>query len=160
MSEKTTAQLTGSHPEQPSGTGVQRLALAAGPSLALVVYLISDGDGATLTPAGRATLAVATWMTCWWLTESVSLAVTAMLPLVLFPLLGIAYSASIGGVATLIGTPPNLVLAGFLRERHGVEIGMLQWLSIGLPFALLMLPVAWPRCYCRNFAQEDGWQGA
>lgn len=274
MNEKTTT-LTGSRAEKPSSPVMQRLALAAGPSLALVVYFISDGDGTTLTPAGRATLAVTAWMASWWLTESVSLAVTAMLPLVLFPLLGIAsadetaapyansliflfmggfilglgmqrcglhrrialtvlaaagndtrwliaafmgitaflsmwisntattimilpiatsllasvrdtpqqsdgklspdyaspnfaslgvglllgiaYSASIGGVATLIGTPPNLVLAAFLRERYGVEIDMLQWLSIGLPFALLMLPLAWlylTRAVCRDMPRH------
>ena len=70
--------------------GLRWLALIAGPSLALVAYLITADDAASLNPAGRATLAVTAWMACWWLTESVPLAVTAMLPLVLFPLLGIA----------------------------------------------------------------------
>ena len=42
-------------------------------------------------------------------------------------MLAIAYSASIGGIATLIGTPPNLVLAGVISEIYGVEISFLQW---------------------------------
>lgn len=228
-------------------------ALALGPALAIAVYAATGGDDATLAPAGRATAAVAAWMAAWWLTEAVPLAATAMLPLALFPLLGvgsakdtaapyassivflflggfviglamqrhglhrrlallalsaagnrtrsligafmlvtallsmwisntatvimllpiaasllgtltgtdeqdvapevrrvatalmlgIAYAASIGGVATLIGTPPNLILAAFLRERFGVQLDMLDWLAIGLPFTAIMLPCAW-----------------
>jgi sodium-dependent dicarboxylate transporter 2/3/5 len=232
--------------------------------------LLTGVDGESLTPGGRATVAVAAWMAFWWLTEAVPLAVTAMLPLVLFPLLqiataeetaapyansliflfmggfllglgmqrwglhrrialivlrtagndtraligafmcatallsmwisntaaaimvlpiatsllatagtpqpdradaaagatgalgtglllGVAYAASIGGAATLIGTPPNLVLAAFVKERFGTEIGMLQWLAVGLPFALLMLPVAWfylTRIVCRRMPRR------
>ncbi len=231
------------------------LALAAGPSLAVLVFTLLGGDEATLTASGRATTAVAAWMACWWLTEAVPLAATALLPLAAFPLLGIAsidetaapyansliflfmggfilglgmqrsgfhrrialvvlrasgnetrrlvggfmlvtallsmwisntatvimllpiassliatvvdkraedavndeplshlgtalmlgiaYSASIGGVATLIGTPPNLILAAFLRERYGIEVDMVRWLAIGLPFTVVMLPLAW-----------------
>ena len=58
-------------------------------------------------------------------------------------MLSIAYAASIGGAASLIGTPPNLVLAGFLAERYGVQIGMVDWLAVGLPLLVLFLPLAW-----------------
>lgn len=58
-------------------------------------------------------------------------------------LLGIAYGASIGGMATLIGTPPNALLAAFMRRTYGVEIGFAQWMAIGLPLAALMLLGAW-----------------
>jgi len=58
-------------------------------------------------------------------------------------MLGVAYAASIGGVITLIGTPPNAVLAGAAREILGVEIGFIQWMGVGLPVALVMLPFAW-----------------
>jgi len=58
-------------------------------------------------------------------------------------LLSIAYSASIGGVATLIGTPPNALLAGFMRSTYGVEIGFAQWLLVGLPFSAVMLLLCW-----------------
>ncbi len=58
-------------------------------------------------------------------------------------LLGIAYSASIGGVGTLIGTPPNLFLASFLERELGVEISFVRWMAIGVPFVLLFLPLTW-----------------
>ncbi len=58
-------------------------------------------------------------------------------------LLGVAYSASVGGLGTLIGTPTNALLAAFLRETYGAEIGFAAWMLIGLPVVLLMLPVIW-----------------
>jgi sodium-dependent dicarboxylate transporter 2/3/5 len=58
-------------------------------------------------------------------------------------MLGIAYAASIGGMGTLIGTPPNAMLAGYLREAHGIEIGFAQWLLVGLPTVAILLPIAW-----------------
>jgi len=58
-------------------------------------------------------------------------------------LLGIAYAASIGGVATLIGTPPNAILAGLLRSTLGVDLGFFQWMAFGLPLAAVFLLVAW-----------------
>ena len=58
-------------------------------------------------------------------------------------LLGIAYAASIGGVGTLIGTPPNLVLANFVRDELGIELTMARWLRVGLPLVAVFLPVAW-----------------
>lgn len=58
-------------------------------------------------------------------------------------MLGIGYSASIGGIATLIGTPPNLMLAGVIQQTYGVELSFLDWLKIGLPFAAVMLFIAW-----------------
>lgn len=58
-------------------------------------------------------------------------------------MLGVAYSASIGGIATLIGTPPNAVLAGAASELLGYEIGFVQWMGVGLPVTMLMLPITW-----------------
>ena len=58
-------------------------------------------------------------------------------------LLGIAYAASIGGVATLIGTPPNAILAGVVGSTLGIEIGFLQWMALALPPATIFLFVAW-----------------
>ena len=58
-------------------------------------------------------------------------------------MLSIAYSASIGGVATLIGTPPNLVLAGILEETYNVKISFLQWMTFGLPLSLVLLFLCW-----------------
>jgi sodium-dependent dicarboxylate transporter 2/3/5 len=58
-------------------------------------------------------------------------------------MLSIAYSASIGGMATLIGTPPNLILAGVVNELYGIEISFLQWFQFGLPVAIVLLFVCW-----------------
>lgn len=58
-------------------------------------------------------------------------------------LLGLAYSASIGGLATLIGTPPNALLAGFMAENYGIEISFARWMLVGIPVTFVMLPVAW-----------------
>ncbi len=58
-------------------------------------------------------------------------------------MLSIAYSANIGGTMTLIGTPPNVVLAGFIENRYGIEIGFGQWMLIGVPFGLIMLSVSY-----------------
>lgn len=58
-------------------------------------------------------------------------------------MLGVAYSASIGGMATLVGTPPNLVLAGVVQELYGYEISFSQWLRFGLPISLVLLAICW-----------------
>ena len=58
-------------------------------------------------------------------------------------MLGVAYAASIGGIATLIGTPPNAVFAGAANELLGVEIGFLDWMAVGVPVAAVILPLTW-----------------
>ena len=56
-------------------------------------------------------------------------------------MLGIAYSANVGGIATVIGTPPNTVIVGFMENEFGVQISFLKWMMVGLPFSILMLMV-------------------
>jgi sodium-dependent dicarboxylate transporter 2/3/5 len=60
-------------------------------------------------------------------------------------MLGIAYSASIGGIATIIGTPPNVVFVGILKSNFPMapEISFMQWMLLALPFSLTFLPIAW-----------------
>jgi sodium-dependent dicarboxylate transporter 2/3/5 len=58
-------------------------------------------------------------------------------------MLAIAYSASIGGMATLIGTPPNLVLAGIVEKTYNTEITFLQWFMFGLPLSIVLLVFCW-----------------
>lgn len=58
-------------------------------------------------------------------------------------LLGLAYGATLGGVATLVGTPPNAFMAGFLESGYGIEIDFRRWMLVGVPVALVMLPVTW-----------------
>ncbi|WKB82193.1 SLC13 family permease [Cellulophaga omnivescoria] len=56
-------------------------------------------------------------------------------------MLGIAFSANAGGIATIIGTPPNSVLIGLLEEQYNIEISFLKWMIIGLPFSIVLLTV-------------------
>lgn len=58
-------------------------------------------------------------------------------------MLAIAYSASIGGMATLIGTPPNLILAGVIQETFAVEISFFGWMAIGVPAASILIVLVW-----------------
>jgi len=58
-------------------------------------------------------------------------------------LLGVAYGATIGGMATLVGTAPNAMLAAFMQENHGIEIDFASWMMVGLPLSIVMLPLAW-----------------
>lgn len=56
-------------------------------------------------------------------------------------LLSIAYACNIGGMATLIGTPPNALLSGFMYENYNFEIGFAQWMLVGVPLMFIALPV-------------------
>ncbi len=56
-------------------------------------------------------------------------------------MLSIAYGCSLGGIATLIGTPTNAVLAGFFFETYNVEIGFAQWMLLGVPLLVIGLPL-------------------
>src|SRR5690349_24736782 len=76
---------------------VKRIGLLGGPLLALLCYFLLPTQYSTapdqwveFTQAGRTTLAMMVWMASWWLTEAVDIEVTALLPIVAFPLLGIA----------------------------------------------------------------------
>ncbi|HLP83309.1 MAG TPA: DASS family sodium-coupled anion symporter, partial [Phycisphaerales bacterium] len=228
---------------------------------ALAVYWLLPAEGAGvaagLTPAGRMTLAVGAWLAVWWVTEAIAIEAAAMLPLALFPLLGVAtmkeaaapyaeevvflflggmllgaamerwhlhqrvalvvmlalgaspprliagllvstaiismwvsntaaaimmlpiavgvislahtqheelglsredkaarnfavacllavaYGASIGGTATIIGSPPNGVMVGFASTKLGETVTFGEWMRVGLPVMLVTLPVTW-----------------
>ncbi len=62
-------------------------------------------------------------------------------------LLGIAYAASIGGLATIIGSPPNALLVGFVNntiaEPYRMEVSFARWMMIGLPLSVVFLPIVW-----------------
>jgi sodium-dependent dicarboxylate transporter 2/3/5 len=255
-----TATPTGDRP--PRRSELRRLGLFAGPLLALAAYLLLPesyldvgGDPVPLGTGARSTLAVMAWMATWWLTEAIDIAATALLPIVLFPLCGvapieqatapyassviflffggfvialsmqrwrldrrialgtlrlvgtrpaqmiggfmlttaalsafvsntattalmlpiaasvlalaapresaqhepvassrdfgsalmlsIAYAASIGGLATIIGTPPNLFLVAYLRDEHGIDVSFVGWLRVGVPLVAVLLPATW-----------------
>ena len=68
-------------------------------------------------------------------------------------MLGICYAASIGGVATLIGTPPNAIFAGVLEKTYGISISFTDWMRFALPLSLVMLALTWfylTRMLCRQ----------
>ncbi len=58
-------------------------------------------------------------------------------------MLAIAYAASIGGVATIIGTPPNTIMVAMLNETYGQTITFAQWMVFGLPMVIIMLGLTW-----------------
>jgi solute carrier family 13 (sodium-dependent dicarboxylate transporter), member 2/3/5 len=61
----------------------------------------------------------------------------------LIMVLCIAYACNIGGIGTLIGTPPNALMAGYMLETYGVEIGFSQWMLIGVPLVAISLPLVY-----------------
>jgi solute carrier family 13 (sodium-dependent dicarboxylate transporter), member 2/3/5 len=249
---------------------VKRIGLIAGPLLGFLCYYLlplhystGPGEWVEFSQAGRATLGMMVWMAAWWLTEAVDIEVTALLPIVAFPLLGIAplskvlppyaadviylfmggfiiglaierwgldrriaffvlrlvgarphaiiggfmavtaflsmwvsntacaammvpialsvidlvlrsrtgtglkdsggipqdripernfatglllcvaYAASIGGVATIIGSPPNGIAVRYIEQTFHKEVSFADWLLIGGPFTLIFLPIAW-----------------
>jgi sodium-dependent dicarboxylate transporter 2/3/5 len=58
-------------------------------------------------------------------------------------MLGIAYAASIGGLGTLIGTPPNAILAAQVQKLYDVEISFASWMAIGVPLVIILLALTW-----------------
>lgn len=58
-------------------------------------------------------------------------------------MLGIAYAASVGGIGTIIGTPPNTLLVGYLRDNLGIQISFARWMMIGLPLVAVFVPLIW-----------------
>jgi len=60
-----------------------------------------------------------------------------------FILLALAYSASIGGMATLVGSPPNAIVAGYVSDQLDREITFLGWMQLGVPIVVVFLVVAW-----------------
>ncbi|WP_428675051.1 SLC13 family permease [Roseibium sp.] len=58
-------------------------------------------------------------------------------------MLGVAYAATIGGMGSLIGTPPNALFAAYMAETHGIVIGFAEWMLVGLPVVIVLLPVTW-----------------
>jgi sodium-dependent dicarboxylate transporter 2/3/5 len=58
-------------------------------------------------------------------------------------MLGIAYAASIGGVGTIIGTPPNGIAVSIMRAENIAHINFLEWMKFGVPFVIVAVPLAW-----------------
>ncbi|MBT7953408.1 MAG: SLC13/DASS family transporter [Gammaproteobacteria bacterium] len=58
-------------------------------------------------------------------------------------LLGIAYSASIGGIGTIVGTVPNIFTVSFLESEMDIQVSFLQWMKIGVPVVVIFVPIVW-----------------
>ena len=58
-------------------------------------------------------------------------------------MLGIAFSANAGGIATVIGTPPNSVMIGLLENEYNIQISFLKWMTLGLPFSIVMIGISY-----------------
>lgn len=58
-------------------------------------------------------------------------------------MLAVAYGANIGGLGTLIGSPPNALMAGYMAREHGIDVSFAQWMMVGLPVALVMMVIGW-----------------
>lgn len=58
-------------------------------------------------------------------------------------MLAIAYSASIGSLGTIIGTPPNTLMAAYMSSSQGIEIGFFDWMMVGVPLAVVFMVIAW-----------------
>src|SRR5699024_3122071 len=71
-------------------------------------------------------------------------------------MLGIAYSASLGGISTLIGTPPNTLLAGAIKTTYGIDLSFAKWMLFGVPVAWTFILIAW--VYLVKFAYPSGFK--
>ncbi len=58
-------------------------------------------------------------------------------------MLSIAYAASIGGLATLVGTPTNIIFSGFVRDTYGFDISFAKWMAVGMPVSITLLLICW-----------------
>ena len=74
--------------------------------------------------------------------------------------LGVAYAASIGGMATLIGTPPNVAAAGIVKEQFGEEISFVEWMKCGVPFSLVLLLLVFFVLSKIHFKRKETIEGA
>ena len=110
-----------------SNTATTVMMLPIGVSvLVLVMQRLGHQDAADRLEGGGATVSQAT---------SLKFATGLML--------AIAYAASIGSLATPIGTPPNTFLIGFVQETYDIDIAFGQWMMLGLPLAVVFLAIAW-----------------
>lgn len=58
-------------------------------------------------------------------------------------LLAIAYASSVGGIGTLIGTPPNAIMSGYIQQTYGYQIGFMDWMMVGVPVVVVMVGFMW-----------------
>ncbi|HUD71127.1 MAG TPA: SLC13 family permease, partial [Dongiaceae bacterium] len=116
-----------------------------------VAAIVVGGRGRARTPESLlASVGVATAFVSCWLSNTATAALMTPMALGIADarrrsrltsalLLMVAYAASIGGMATLVGTPPNLLTAGYIERLAGVKVGFAAWLLFGVPLAAVLL---------------------
>lgn len=119
-----------------SNTATAVMMLPIGVSVLLLVTKIGNGDAAPADPGAGADAEVDPQDSSVKQEIIKSNFGTALM-------LGIAYAASIGSLGTIIGTPPNTLLAGYLSDSHDIQIGFGQWMLVGVPLAVVMLAICW-----------------
>lgn len=67
----------------------------------------------------------------------------------LYLLLSVAYAASVGGMGTLVGSPPNIIMAGLLQKHFDIEVSFAEWMAIGVPMAMIILTSIYLYFYVR-----------
>jgi sodium-dependent dicarboxylate transporter 2/3/5 len=122
--------------------------------LALLILSRSAGSGATLL---LSVMAVTAFLSMW-ISNTASAAI--MIPIALAVItrirndetrdrygkalvLGVAYSATIGGVGSIVGSTPNPLAATYVKSFLGVEISFIDWIPFGLPVVMIMIPIIW-----------------
>ena len=104
---------------------------------AISMWLSNTATAAMMLPIGTSLVRLA-----WERAEPKAESSPASTPFGAAMMLGIAYAASLGGIGTPIGTPPNLILVGYL-ERQGIQLGFAQWMMFGVPLAIAFTVLAW-----------------
>ena len=122
--------------------------------LALLILSMTKGSGGSLI----LTIMAVTAFLSMWISNTASAAI--MIPIALAVIsrirdtdirgkygkalvLGVAYAATLGGVATLVGSPPNPLAASYINSFLGTEFSFMSWIPFGLPVVLIMLPIVW-----------------
>lgn len=107
----------------------------------------------TSPPRVLAALMVATGFLSLWISNTASTMVVAPIAaavaapanprLAATLMLGVAYAATIGGMGSLIGTPPNAIFAAYVADTQGISIGFAEWAVVGMPVSLVLMVAAW-----------------
>jgi len=107
----------------------------------------------TSPPRVLAALMVSTGFLSLWISNTASTMVVAPIAaavaapanprLAATLMLGVAYAATIGGMGSLIGTPPNAIFAAFVADTQGISIGFAEWAMVGMPVSLVLMVAAW-----------------
>lgn len=124
------------------GTKPSRLVLGFMVATGFLSMWISNTAAAMMmVPIGLATISQLTRLLDEW--DSDIDTAPGEFPFGMALMLGIAYSASVGGLATIIGSPPNAIFVGYVADIHDIEITFFQWMVYGLPLSIVGMIVVW-----------------